>query len=71
MSDLGEPWRGHRGRRSRARRPTLTDRPLLASPPRATAFGDPPAQLLAAELAVSRGHDPDAPRGLQKVTHTL
>jgi len=30
-----------------------------------------PAQLLAAELAVSRGHDPDAPRGLQKVTHTL
>jgi glucosamine--fructose-6-phosphate aminotransferase (isomerizing) len=30
-----------------------------------------PAQLLAAELAVSRGYDPDSPRGLKKVTHTL
>lgn len=30
-----------------------------------------PAQLLAAELAVSRGYDPDCPRGLKKVTHTL
>jgi glucosamine--fructose-6-phosphate aminotransferase (isomerizing) len=29
-----------------------------------------PAQLLAAEIAVSRGHDPDAPRGLSKVTRT-
>jgi glucosamine--fructose-6-phosphate aminotransferase (isomerizing) len=29
-----------------------------------------PAQLLAAELAVARGADPDAPRGLSKVTRT-
>ena len=29
-----------------------------------------PAQLLAAELAVARGHDPDAPRGLSKITRT-
>jgi glucosamine--fructose-6-phosphate aminotransferase (isomerizing) len=29
-----------------------------------------PAQLLAAEIAVERGHDPDAPRGLTKVTKT-
>lgn len=29
-----------------------------------------PAQLLAAELAVARGTDPDAPRGLSKVTRT-
>ena len=29
-----------------------------------------PAQLLAAEVAVARGHDPDAPRGLSKVTRT-
>jgi glucosamine--fructose-6-phosphate aminotransferase (isomerizing) len=29
-----------------------------------------PAQLLAAEIAVARGHDPDAPRGLSKVTRT-
>jgi glucosamine--fructose-6-phosphate aminotransferase (isomerizing) len=30
-----------------------------------------PAQLLALELAVSRGHDPDRPRGLSKVTSTV
>jgi glucosamine--fructose-6-phosphate aminotransferase (isomerizing) len=30
-----------------------------------------PAQLLAAEIAVARGHDPDAPRGLSKVTRTF
>ena len=30
-----------------------------------------PAQLLAAEIAVGRGHDPDAPRGLSKVTRTF
>ena len=30
-----------------------------------------PAQLLAADLAVSRGYDPDSPRGLKKVTQTL
>jgi glucosamine--fructose-6-phosphate aminotransferase (isomerizing) len=29
-----------------------------------------PAQLLAAEVAVARGYDPDAPRGLSKVTRT-
>jgi glutamine---fructose-6-phosphate transaminase (isomerizing) len=29
-----------------------------------------PAQLLAAEIAVARGFDPDAPRGLSKVTRT-
>jgi glucosamine--fructose-6-phosphate aminotransferase (isomerizing) len=29
-----------------------------------------PAQLLAAEVAVARGFDPDAPRGLSKVTRT-
>jgi glucosamine--fructose-6-phosphate aminotransferase (isomerizing) len=29
-----------------------------------------PAQVLAAEVAVARGHDPDAPRGLSKVTRT-
>jgi glucosamine--fructose-6-phosphate aminotransferase (isomerizing) len=29
-----------------------------------------PAQVLAAEIAVARGHDPDAPRGLNKVTRT-
>jgi glucosamine--fructose-6-phosphate aminotransferase (isomerizing) len=29
-----------------------------------------PAQLLAAEIAVERGYDPDAPRGLSKVTRT-
>jgi glucosamine--fructose-6-phosphate aminotransferase (isomerizing) len=29
-----------------------------------------PAQLLAAEIAVERGFDPDAPRGLSKVTKT-
>jgi glucosamine--fructose-6-phosphate aminotransferase (isomerizing) len=29
-----------------------------------------PAQLLAAEIALGRGHDPDAPRGLSKVTRT-
>jgi glucosamine--fructose-6-phosphate aminotransferase (isomerizing) len=29
-----------------------------------------PAQLLAAEIALARGHDPDAPRGLSKVTRT-
>jgi glucosamine--fructose-6-phosphate aminotransferase (isomerizing) len=29
-----------------------------------------PLQLLALELAVARGLDPDAPRGLSKVTHT-
>ena len=29
-----------------------------------------PAQLLAAELAVARGSDPDAPRGLSKITRT-
>jgi glucosamine--fructose-6-phosphate aminotransferase (isomerizing) len=30
-----------------------------------------PAQLLALELAVSRGHDPDRPRGLSTVTSTV
>jgi glucosamine--fructose-6-phosphate aminotransferase (isomerizing) len=30
-----------------------------------------PAQLLAAEIAVARGYDPDAPRGLSKVTRTF
>jgi glucosamine--fructose-6-phosphate aminotransferase (isomerizing) len=30
-----------------------------------------PAQLLAAELALARGSDPDAPRGLSKVTRTF
>ncbi len=30
-----------------------------------------PFQLLALELAISRGEDPDAPRGLRKVTETL
>ena len=29
-----------------------------------------PAQLLAAEIAVQRGLDPDSPRGLSKVTLT-
>ena len=29
-----------------------------------------PGQLLAYYLAVARGHDPDAPRGLSKVTIT-
>lgn len=29
-----------------------------------------PAQLLAADVAVARGYDPDAPRGLSKVTRT-
>jgi glucosamine--fructose-6-phosphate aminotransferase (isomerizing) len=29
-----------------------------------------PAQLLAADIAVARGYDPDAPRGLLKVTRT-
>ncbi len=29
-----------------------------------------PLQLLALEMALSRGHDPDAPRGLAKVTRT-
>jgi glucosamine--fructose-6-phosphate aminotransferase (isomerizing) len=29
-----------------------------------------PAQLLAAETAIGRGIDPDAPRGLRKVTRT-
>jgi glucosamine--fructose-6-phosphate aminotransferase (isomerizing) len=30
-----------------------------------------PAQLLAAETALGRGIDPDAPRGLHKVTRTF
>ena len=30
-----------------------------------------PAQLLAADIAVARGYDPDAPRGLSKVTRTF
>ncbi len=30
-----------------------------------------PFQLLARNLAVARGADPDAPRGLRKVTETL
>ena len=30
-----------------------------------------PLQRLACALAVARGLDPDAPRGLSKVTHTL
>jgi glucosamine--fructose-6-phosphate aminotransferase (isomerizing) len=30
-----------------------------------------PCQLLALEMALARGHDPDAPRGLSKVTRTL
>jgi len=30
-----------------------------------------PAQLFAAHLAAVKGHNPDAPRGLNKVTHTL
>ena len=30
-----------------------------------------PGQLLALELAVARGRDPDHPRGLSKVTRTL
>ena len=30
-----------------------------------------PAQLLAAEVALDRGFDPDAPRGLSKITRTL
>jgi glucosamine--fructose-6-phosphate aminotransferase (isomerizing) len=30
-----------------------------------------PFQLLARHLAVARGTDPDAPRGLRKVTETL
>jgi glutamine---fructose-6-phosphate transaminase (isomerizing) len=30
-----------------------------------------PFQLLALHLAVARGGDPDAPRGLSKITETL
>jgi glucosamine--fructose-6-phosphate aminotransferase (isomerizing) len=30
-----------------------------------------PAQLLAADIAVARGFDPDTPRGLSKVTRTF
>lgn len=30
-----------------------------------------PLQQLAAAMAVARGYDPDAPRGLRKVTETL
>jgi glucosamine--fructose-6-phosphate aminotransferase (isomerizing) len=30
-----------------------------------------PLQRLACSLALARGLDPDAPRGLTKVTHTL
>lgn len=52
----------------------LADLPLRLSPVRAEwtspVFSIIPGQLLALHLAQMRGHDPDKPRGLQKVTVT-
>jgi glucosamine--fructose-6-phosphate aminotransferase (isomerizing) len=55
---------------------SVTDRMLPAVLPSGTApelrplLEILPAQLLAGEIAVARGFDPDAPRGLSKVTRT-
>jgi len=56
---------------------TVTGRTLPAVLPRGVApelrpvLEILPAQLLAADIAVARGYDPDAPRGLSKVTRTF